>query len=88
MRPIYQKPKYPGWEDKERFIIIHDEGLYKSVYGRKLIMQDRETGVQYLVFTAEWGSMGGVIPLLSAEGKPIVTEIFEKPDPFIEKQVK
>lgn len=56
-------------ERQGRFEIIHkeDNSLYK---GLKMILLDKETGVQYLFVQS--GYAGGLTPLLDAEGKPLI----------------
>lgn len=53
-----------------RFDIIYKEGngLTKEL---KLILVDKETGVNYLFIQS--GYAGGLTPLLDADGKPVVT---------------
>lgn len=57
-----------GSKDK-RFKVLYEEGAV-SVYK---IIQDRETGVNYL-FTAV-GSGGGITPLLDRNGTVVVTPV-------------
>ena len=56
---------------KERFEVIYSQGRIN----RTEIWVDKETGVNYL-FHVE-GYAGGLIPLLDAEGKPVVTPVKE-----------
>jgi hypothetical protein len=53
---------------KERFMKVHSEGM-----GSKMILVDRETGVNYLFVQAGYG--GGLTVLLDQYGKPVVTPI-------------
>ncbi len=53
----------------DRFQIIHKEGN-TITSGRKTILVDKETGVQYL-FVMD-GYAGGLTPLLGADGKPLL----------------
>lgn len=58
----------------ERFEEVYSQGVM-SYYK---ILRDRETGVEYL-FAAN-GSAGGLTPLLSPDGKPIVSSWGERED--------
>ena len=71
------------------FFILHDWGkrsaearsshcavlpkIYSQDMGNKMILVDRETGVNYL-FVAS-GYAGGLTPLLDREGKPVVSPL-------------
>jgi len=59
----------------DRFIVRHKEGSQFKDEGMRLILVDKETGVNYLVWKA--GYAGGITPMLSADGKVIVTKIYE-----------
>ena len=54
----------------ERFIETLSEGSALTS-GQKVVLVDKETGVNYLWVHA--GYAGGLTPLLDADGKPIVT---------------
>ena len=54
----------------ERFEVIYKESSSILSGGQKLILLDRETGVQYLFVQS--GHAGGLTPLLGADGKPLV----------------
>lgn len=54
-----------------RFEIVYKEGN-TLVKGLKMVLVDKETGVNYLF--VESGYAGGLTPLLDADGKPIVTK--------------
>lgn len=58
----------------KRFEIIYKEGSMWSWEGKKAILRDNETGIQYLIV---WGGMAHCItPLLDEKGKVITdTEI-------------
>lgn len=57
----------------DRFIVIHSEGVAISSGGKRLILVDRETGVNYIFLQS--GYAGGLTALLDADGKPVVTKI-------------
>ncbi len=56
---------------KNRFDKVYSQGM-----GTTEIWVDRETGVNYLYHQS--GYSGGMTVLLDKEGKPIITENFEK----------
>lgn len=58
---------------KERFITVYTEGNSLSI--ERKILVDRETGVNY--FWAARGYGAGLTPLLDAEGKPVITPVYE-----------
>ncbi len=53
----------------ERFETIYAEGS-QLTDGRKTILVDKESGVQYLFMQS--GTAGGLTPLLDADGKPLL----------------
>lgn len=55
---------------EKRFEVIYQEDK-SLITGVKLVLVDRETGVNYLFVQS--GYAGGLTPLLDADGKPIVT---------------
>ena len=55
---------------QKRFELAVSEGLRGSGGGQTWIVQDKGTGVQYLVVNTPYGT--GVTPLLGADGKPVV----------------
>ena len=57
----------------ERFIVVYKEGSQLKDSGLKQIMIDKETGVNYLLWKAGYGS--AITPLLDAEGKPIISKL-------------
>lgn len=57
----------------DRFIVTHMEGNALSDKGKRTILVDRETGVNYIFVHV--GYSGGLTPLLDADGKPVVTKI-------------
>ena len=59
-------------KNENRFEVIHKEGSQWKTEGIRMIAVDRETGVNYLIWTCGYG--GGVTPLLDSEGKPILTQ--------------
>lgn len=54
--------------DDKRFEMISKNGLGLS--REAVILRDKETGVHYLFVASGYG--GGLTPLLSADGKPVV----------------
>jgi hypothetical protein len=54
----------------DRFDVVHKEGNGLTS-GLKMVLVDRETGVNYVFVQA--GYAGGLTVLLDAEGKPVVT---------------
>lgn len=55
-------------EKENRFETVYEEsGLFT---GTRMILVDKETGVHYLF--VQQGNAGGLIPLLDAEGNPVV----------------
>ena len=55
---------------KDRFEVIHKE-IYSAGLEKRIIIVDRETGVNYLF--VQTGHGGGLQPLLDADGKPVIT---------------
>lgn len=53
---------------EKRFIELHKEGSELSV--AKIILLDKETGVQYLFIKSGYGA--GLTPLLDRDGKPLI----------------
>ncbi len=53
-----------------RFDIVYKEGN-SITKGLKMVLVDKETGVNYLFFQS--GYAGGLTPLLDADGKPVIT---------------
>lgn len=49
------------------------EKIYSQDMGNKMILVDRQTGVNYL-FVAS-GYAGGLTPLLDRDGKPIISRL-------------
>lgn len=60
---------------KERFISKLLEGSSLSDKGQRVVLVDRETGVNYLFVHS--GYAGGMTVLLDADGKPVVTPVKE-----------
>lgn len=56
--------------DKERFEILYKEGNALTT-AQKLVLIDKETGVNYLFVQA--GYAGGLTPLLDVDGRPVIT---------------
>lgn len=59
-------------KNQERFEVVLKEGNSMKSSGIRLILVDKETGVNYLWLTS--GTAGGLTPLLDAEGKPVITK--------------
>ena len=53
--------------------MVHKEGSQLSTPGQRMIVVDKETGVNYLFVVCGYGM--GVTPMLDAEGKPIVSPV-------------
>lgn len=56
-------------EKEERFKVIYSQGRMVQIQ----ILQDTETGVNYLVRSGDGGT--GITVLRNKDGKPIITEI-------------
>ena len=54
---------------EKRFIKLYEESV--GLMGAAYILVDTRTGVHYLL--AQTGTVGGLTPLLDAEGKPVIT---------------
>lgn len=59
---------------ENRFEIVYKDGAQLKEEGVRQILVDTETGVNYLVWKS--GYAGGITPLLDAEGKVIVTNVY------------
>ena len=59
-------------KEENRFEVIFKEGSQIKDEGMRLIVVDKETGVNYFVWKS--GYAGGITPLLDSEGKEIITE--------------
>lgn len=59
-------------KNKERFEIIYKEGSQLKNAGVRQILVDKETGVNYLVWST--GYAGGITPLLDANGNVVITK--------------
>lgn len=57
-------------EKKERFEVVFTDGSNIKNSGMRQILVDRETGVNYLVWTS--GYAAGITPLLDSEGKVVI----------------
>ena len=58
---------------EQRFIELHTEGSELSV--AKIILLDKETGVQYLFIKSGYGA--GLTPLLDRDGKPLCGTVYQ-----------
>ncbi|HIQ59014.1 MAG TPA: xylan 1,4-beta-xylosidase [Candidatus Merdivicinus intestinavium] len=54
---------------EKRFVKLYEESI--GLMGAAYILVDTQTGVHYLV--AQNGTIGGLTPLLDAEGRPVIT---------------
>lgn len=57
---------------ENRFQVVFTDGTELKDEGKRLVIVDTETGVNYLAWRS--GYAGGITPLLGADGKPIITE--------------
>ena len=60
-------------KEAERFVVVYKEGSQLKDSGFKQILVDTETGVNYLLWKAGYGS--AITPLLDEEGKPVITKL-------------
>lgn len=61
----------------KRFVQIFEEGF--NLFGpESSLVVDRQTGVTYLIIRNTFGS--GITPLLSADGKPVITDLKNMPE--------
>lgn len=68
---MFGKEKLP-----DRFICKSSEGSSINDFGQRMVLVDRETGVNYMFMHC--GYAGGMTVLLDADGKPIVTPVTEE----------
>lgn len=59
-------------KNEERFEIVYRDGNGLKEGGIRMILVDRETGVNYLCWKEGYGA--GITPLLDAEGRTVVTK--------------
>lgn len=57
---------------EERFEVVFKDGSQLKDEGFRLILVDKETGVNYLCWKAGYGA--GITPLLDSEGKIVITK--------------
>jgi len=57
---------------ENRFEVVYKDGSQLVGNGVRLILVDKETGVNYLVWND--GYAGGITPLLDSDGKVVVTK--------------
>lgn len=57
---------------ENRFEVVYKDGSQLVGNGVRLILVDKETGVNYLVWHD--GYAGGITPLLDSDGKVVVTK--------------
>lgn len=57
---------------EERFEVVFKDGSQLQDEGFRLILVDKETGVNYLCWKAGFGA--GITPLLDSEGKIVITK--------------
>lgn len=60
-------------KNDERFKVVHEEGSSIQNAGKRLIIVDKLTGVNYLWVNS--GCAGGLTLLLDKNGEPIVSDI-------------
>lgn len=60
-------------KDSKRFQVIFKEGTSLNEDGRRIILLDTETGIQYLAWSSGYGA--GITPLLDAAGKPVRSQV-------------
>ncbi len=53
-----------------RFVVVYEEGSAMNMDGKKEILCDTVTGVEYLLIYNGYGT--SITPLLDGQGKPIV----------------
>lgn len=58
--------------NEERFEVVFKDGSQLKDEGFRLILVDKETGVNYLCWKAGFGA--GITPLLDSEGKIVITK--------------
>ena len=63
-------------KNDERFEMIWSEGSSLRETGRRHILVDKETGINYLFH--QNGNAGGMTPLLDRDGKPVITSVPEE----------
>ena len=63
---------------KNRFDIKDRENL--GMFMNANVLVDKETGVNYLY--VNYGSSGGLTPLLDSDGKPVITKDGDKEDGY------
>lgn len=57
---------------EERFEVVFKDGSQLKDEGFRLILVDKETGVNYLCWKAGFGA--GITPLLDFEGRIVITK--------------
>ena len=57
---------------ENRFEVIHKEGSQLKDSGVRQILVDKETGVNYLLWST--GYAGGITPLLDSDGNVVITK--------------
>ncbi len=64
--------------NNNRFIEVYSENSTMSMMGsgKHIILFDRETGVQYLVWKTDYAC--GITPLLGHDGKPVISNDHEQ----------
>lgn len=59
-----------------RFEVIYREGSILKDVGKRYILVDKQTGVQYLLVGSGYGC--SITPLLGKDGKPITKNVTEQ----------
>lgn len=62
-------------KNTNRFVAVYSDGSGMRTEGIRVIIVDKETGVNYLLCKTGYGA--GLTPLLDSDGKPIVTKFTE-----------
>lgn len=57
---------------KNRFEVVYSDGSQLSDSGKRQILVDKETGVNYLLWKS--GYAGGITPLLDSNGNIVITK--------------
>lgn len=57
---------------EDRFEVVFQDGSQMKDSGVRQILVDKETGVHYLVWKADYA--GGITPLLDSDGNMVITK--------------
>ncbi len=67
-----------------RFVPVYKDGNYFKYEGKRVILVDTVTGVNYLTWQSG-GYGGGITPLLDSEGKVVVTKVADLGEGFMQE---